>query len=50
MKETNRHDEMLKVQRDREEADQKIKKGDMTEEEALEINLKANPEEFWTPD
>ena len=43
---SKRHDKMLKAHRDREEVDERVENGEMTEEEALEINLKATLKSF----
>lgn len=46
MRKSKRHDELLKEHRDRKEVDAKVEKGEMTEEEALEINLKSTLKSF----
>ena len=46
MRKGKRHDKMLKEHRDREEVDERVENGEMTEEEALEINLKATLKSF----
>jgi len=46
MRKSKRHDKMLKEHKDREEVDKIVENGEMTEEEALEINLKATLKSF----
>ncbi|HYY29279.1 MAG TPA: hypothetical protein VE860_15105 [Chthoniobacterales bacterium] len=46
MKESKRYENMLKEQKEREEVDKRVENGDLTEEEALEINLKATLKSF----
>ena len=46
MRKSKRYDKLLKEGRDREAVDEKVEKGEMTEEEALEINLKATLKSF----
>jgi hypothetical protein len=46
MRKSKRHNKMLKEHRDREEVDERVENGEMTEEEALEINLKATLKSF----
>jgi hypothetical protein len=46
MSEINWFEEMMSKQAAQEEIEEKVKKGEMTEEEALEINLKATLKSF----